>query len=76
MLWLWSRLAATAPIHPLAWEPPYAAGAAEEMAKRQKKEKKNCSLDKMKQQRNMFQVKEKKVRVGMKKRKFEVLKDK
>ena len=28
LLWLWHRLAATAPIRPLAWEPPYAAGAA------------------------------------------------
>ena len=28
LLWLWRRLAATAPIKPLAWEPPYAAGAA------------------------------------------------
>ena len=37
LLWLWCRLAATAPIPPLAWEPPYAAGAAQEMAKRQKK---------------------------------------
>ena len=37
LLWLWHRLAATAPIGPLAWEPPYAAGAAQEMAKRQKK---------------------------------------
>ena len=37
---LWCRLVATAPIRPLAWEPPYAAGAALEMAKRQKKEKK------------------------------------
>ena len=27
-LWLWCRLAATAPIKPLAWEPPYALGAA------------------------------------------------
>ena len=25
---LWRRPAATAPIQPLAWEPPYAAGAA------------------------------------------------
>ena len=31
---LWHRLAATAPIQPLAWESPYAAGAAQEMAKR------------------------------------------
>jgi len=36
LLWLWRRLAATAPLRPLAREPPYAAGAAQEMAKRQK----------------------------------------
>ena len=40
LLWLWRRLAATASIRPLAWEPPNAAGAAQEMAKRQKKKKK------------------------------------
>ena len=28
LLWLWCRLAATAPVRLLAWEPPYAAGAA------------------------------------------------
>ena len=28
LLWLWCRLAATAPIRPLAWEPPNATGAA------------------------------------------------
>ena len=28
LLWLWHRPAATAPIQPLAWEPPYAAGEA------------------------------------------------
>ena len=28
LLWLWCRPAATAPIRPLAWEPPYAVGAA------------------------------------------------
>ena len=39
LLWLWCRLAATAPIGPLAWEPPYAAEAAQEMAKRQKNKK-------------------------------------
>ena len=27
LLWLWRSLAATAPIRPLAWEPPYAEGA-------------------------------------------------
>ena len=36
-LWLWRRLAAVAPIRPLTWEPPYAAGAA---LKRQLKKKK------------------------------------
>ena len=35
-LWLWRRPVATAPIRPLAWEPPYATGAALEKAKRQK----------------------------------------
>ena len=28
LLWLWPRLAAVAPTQPLAWEPPYASGAA------------------------------------------------
>ena len=37
LLWLWRRPAATAPIRPLAWEPPYAVGAA---LKRRKKKKK------------------------------------
>ena len=36
LLWLWRRLAAAALIQPLAWEPPYAAGAA---LKRPKKKK-------------------------------------
>ena len=36
LLWLWRRLGATAPIGPLAWEPPYDPGAALEKAKRQK----------------------------------------
>ena len=37
LLWLWHRPAAIAPIQPLAWESPYAMGAAQEKAKRQKK---------------------------------------
>ena len=40
LLWLWHRLASTAPIRPLAWKPPYALGVAQEMAKRRKKERK------------------------------------
>ena len=34
LLWLWCRLAATALIRPVAWEPPYAIGAVLEKAKR------------------------------------------
>jgi len=37
LLWLWCRLAAAALIRPLAWEFPYAVGAA---LKRHKKKKK------------------------------------
>ena len=36
LLWLWYRPAATALIRPLAWEPPYAAGAALEKTKKKK----------------------------------------
>ena len=32
LLWLWRRPVATAPIQLLAWEPPYAAGVAQEIA--------------------------------------------
>ena len=35
LLWLWCRLAAVAPIQPLAWEPPYAVGVA--LKKKKKK---------------------------------------
>ena len=39
LLWLWCRLAATALIRHLAWEPPYGMGAAPEKNKtKQKKE--------------------------------------
>ena len=48
LLWLWHRPVATAPIQPLAWEPPYAAGAAQEIAttttKTTKKTKKKKDL--------------------------------
>ena len=50
LLWLWRRPAVTAPIGPLAWEPPYASGVALEKEKRQKKKtkkktpQKTCSL--------------------------------
>ena len=44
LLWLWSRPVATALIRPLAWEPPHAAGAVLEKAKRQKKKKRRFKV--------------------------------
>ena len=41
LLWLWCRPVATALIRPLAWETPYAAGAALEKAKSQKNKNEN-----------------------------------
>ena len=41
LLWLWHRLAAIAPIRPLAWEPPYAKSVA---LKRPKKKEKILQL--------------------------------
>ena len=38
LLWLWHRLVATAPIRPLAWEPPCAEGSG---PRKDKKEKTN-----------------------------------
>ena len=40
LLWLWCRPAAVAPIRPLAWELPYAMGAALKSKKTKKKKKK------------------------------------
>ena len=45
LLWLWHRLAATALIGPLAGEPPYAARATLEKAKRQTNKQKDRSLN-------------------------------
>ena len=41
LLWLWCRPAAAALIRPLAWEPPYAAGAALNRFKKTKQNQKN-----------------------------------
>ena len=46
LLWLRRRLVATAPIQPLASEPPYAMGAALEKAKRQNKTNKQTKKKK------------------------------
>ena len=44
LLWLWCRPAATALIRPLAWEPPYVVEAAQEIAKKKKKEREVMSV--------------------------------
>jgi len=51
LLWLWHRLAATAPIRPLTWEPPYAMGIALEKAKRQKKKSQQHDINEYGDQR-------------------------
>ena len=42
--WLWHRLMTIAPIRPLAWEPPYAVGAALEKKDKKKINNKNTAL--------------------------------
>ena len=46
LLWLWYRPAATAPIGPVAWEPPYAVGVALEIAKKTKKKEREREREK------------------------------
>ena len=53
LLWLWCRLAATAPIRPLTWEPPYAVRVAQEMAK---KPQKKPTKGNVQNGRKLFQV--------------------
>ena len=50
LLWLWRRPAATAPVHPLAWEPPYSTGVAlkSQEDKKKKYEGLQSSLEKVK----------------------------
>ena len=46
LLWLWHRLAATALIRLLAWEPPYAVGVAlKRQKKKERKEKKHQNAE-------------------------------
>ena len=45
LLWLWWRRAAVALIQPLAWEPPYVAGAAIKSEKKRKEKKMSLSPD-------------------------------
>ena len=50
LLWLWRRPVATALIQRLAWEPPYAAGAAQEIATTTTKKRQKTKLAKTKTQ--------------------------
>ena len=43
LLWLWCRPAGVAPMRPLAWEPPCAAGAAPEKTKNKQTKNPNVS---------------------------------
>ena len=44
LLWLWRRLAATAPIQPLAWECPYAVGSPKKTKKKRERKKLKIEL--------------------------------
>ena len=58
LLWLWRRPVATAPIRPLAWEPPCATGVAQENTKNNKKLKKNFFKYSIGQQGPTFLIKQ------------------
>ena len=47
MLWFWLRPVATAPIGPLAWEPPICRGSGPRNGKKTKKKKKKVEATKI-----------------------------
>ena len=53
LLWLWCRLAAPAPIRPLAWKPSYAAGPALKRQKTKKKKRKEKKKKKKKKPQHL-----------------------
>ena len=55
LLWLWCRPAATAPIRPLTWEPPYASSAALKSKKR-KEGRKGGRKEERKKERKKFRM--------------------
>ena len=61
LLWLWSRLAATAPTGPLAWEPLYAVGTALKSQKKKKKKTKKPQKKKKKKKNPKSLKKKKKI---------------
>ena len=58
-LWLWSRPAATAPIQPLAWETPYASGAALKKKKKWKERKEGKRKERKKEKKRKEKKKRK-----------------
>ena len=57
LLWLWHRLAATAVIGPLVWDPPPAEGAAlkrQKTKKKKRKEKKKPRVNINSKDRDLF----------------------
>jgi len=55
LLWLWRRPSTTAPIQPLAWEPPYDVDAALKRQKTKKKKKKE-KKERKKKKRNLNEI--------------------
>ena len=60
LLCLWCSPVATAPIKPLAWEPPYPKGAAQEMAKKKTKKNPKPGMPKKQREKNKKRKKKKK----------------
>ena len=54
LLWLWHGPAAVAPVRPLAWELPYAVGAALKSKKKNKNKNKKVPLRNLKVERYVF----------------------
>ena len=56
LLWLWCRPLATAPVGPLAWEPPYAMGVALEKDKTNLKKPLHLYILTVKDQKEKFTI--------------------
>jgi len=69
LLWLWCRPVATAPIRPLAWEPPYGTGAVLEKAKRQEKKERKREREREKGRKEGREEERKKERERKERRK-------
>ena len=59
LLWLWCRLAAAAPIQPLAWEPPHAMRVVLKIKRKERKKEGRKERRKRKKGRNKKRKKEK-----------------